>query len=127
MKRVSGGYTWYFNYKNKRSGALFQGTFKSKHIPTNIYLLHVSAYVNLNNEVHQLPQDDLLFLGNKRSSWTEYMQGGNEKKEIDLCEKKSVLGQFKGCKEYERFARDSLKGIIKKKKLQKGIESLLLE
>lgn len=127
MKRVSGGYTWYFNYKNDRSGALFQGTFKSKHIPTNTYLLHVSAYVNLNNEVHKLPKNDLLFVGNRRSSWVEYTQRGKKKKEADICIKESVLGQFKNYKEYERFAMNSLQGIVEKKKLQKEIGSLLLE
>ena len=35
MKRVGGGYTWYFNNKHKRSGTLFQGRFKSVHIKSN--------------------------------------------------------------------------------------------
>ncbi|MBU2615469.1 MAG: hypothetical protein KKG87_07935, partial [Elusimicrobia bacterium] len=42
------------NEKYKRSGVLFQGVFKSKHIESNEYLLHISVYVNLNNEVYQL-------------------------------------------------------------------------
>lgn len=53
MKRM-GGYTSYFNDKYKRSGVLFQGVFKSTHIDSNEYLLHVSAYVNLNNKIHPL-------------------------------------------------------------------------
>ena len=54
MHRLSGGYTTYFNLLNKRSGSLFQGVFKAKHINSNEYLLHASAYVNLNNKVHKL-------------------------------------------------------------------------
>src|SRR3989344_587153 len=54
MKRLNGAYTWYFNAKNKRKGALFRGTYKSKLIVDNDYLLHASAYVNLNNRVHNL-------------------------------------------------------------------------
>lgn len=127
MKRVSGGYTWYFNHKNKRSGALFQGTFKSKHIPTNVYLLHVSAYVNLNNEVHRLPKNDALFSGSSRSSWVEYMWTGKKRKEADICMKESILGQFKSRKEYEKFAMNSLQGIMEKKKLRREMEALLLE
>ena len=49
MQRLGTGYTMYFNEKDKRSGSLFQGKFKSKHIHSNEYLLRVSAYVNLNN------------------------------------------------------------------------------
>ena len=44
-----GGYTRYFNEKHKKSGTLFQGVFKSKHIQNNRYLLHLSAYINMNN------------------------------------------------------------------------------
>src|SRR3989344_1992829 len=29
MQKLQGGYTYYFNVKNSRSGSLFQGTFKS--------------------------------------------------------------------------------------------------
>ena len=54
MKRLAGGYTGYFNQKNDRSGSLFQGVFKDVHIDSNEYLLHASAYVNLNDRVHQL-------------------------------------------------------------------------
>jgi REP element-mobilizing transposase RayT len=127
MKRVSGGYTWYFNHKEDRSGALFQGTFKSKNIPTNVYLLHVSAYVNLNNEVHHLSKDDPLFARSDRSSWGEYVQTGRKWKGTDICVKESILGQFKNRKEYEIFARNSLQGIIERKKLRREMEALLLE
>ena len=52
MHRLSTGYTNYFNKKHKRSGALFQGRYKAKHISSNEYLLHLGVYVNLNNLVH---------------------------------------------------------------------------
>jgi len=54
MKRVSGGYSYYFNKRHQRSGTLFQGPFKAKHINDNNYLLHLSGYINLNNKVHGL-------------------------------------------------------------------------
>src|SRR3989344_2403952 len=49
MHRLGTGYTKYFNLVSKRTGSLFQGPFKSIHIEDNEYLLHLSAYVNLNN------------------------------------------------------------------------------
>ena len=54
MQRLGTGYSKYFNKKYKKSGSLFQGTFKARHIDSNEYLLHLSAYVNLNNRVHRL-------------------------------------------------------------------------
>lgn len=54
MQRVGMGYAKYFNNKYKRSDSLFQGTFKAIHIDTNEYLLHLSAYINLNHKVHEL-------------------------------------------------------------------------
>jgi putative transposase len=54
MQRVSGGYTMYFNNKFERSGSLFQGKFKAKHVGTDEYLRTVLAYVYHNNIVHDL-------------------------------------------------------------------------
>lgn len=49
MQKVFTGYTMYFNNKNVRTGALFSGTFKSKHIDDDIYLKQVVPYVLLNH------------------------------------------------------------------------------
>ena len=54
MQKISAGYSWYFNNKYKRTGSLFQGTFKAKHISENDYFLHSSAYINVNDKVHSL-------------------------------------------------------------------------
>jgi REP element-mobilizing transposase RayT len=48
MQKVFTGYTMYFNNKNARTGALFSGTFKSKHISDERYLKQVVPYVLLN-------------------------------------------------------------------------------
>lgn len=60
MRRVSGGYTMYFNAKYKRSGSLFQGKFKSKHIDTDQNLRQVTSYVSHNNLIHKI-SDPALF------------------------------------------------------------------
>lgn len=62
MKRVSGGYTSYFNEKNQRSGSLFQGRYKRIHIDTNEYLLYLFSYVNENHHVHDLSRDNDIYL-----------------------------------------------------------------
>mgnify|MGYP001586514233 CR=1 FL=1 len=109
MKRLNGGYTWYFNNKHKRSGSLFQGAFKSVHVKSNEQLLHISAYVNLNDKVHEISG---FTAGKVRSSWDEYMG----KKNHSICSKDIILGQFKSTKEYKSFAESSLKQILRLKK-----------
>ncbi|HEY0979800.1 MAG TPA: transposase [Candidatus Paceibacterota bacterium] len=48
MKKLGTAYSMYFNIKYKRTGSLFGGLFKSKHIETDIYLQHLFGYVHLN-------------------------------------------------------------------------------
>lgn len=122
MKRLSGGYTSYFNQKHERSGSLFQGAFKDAHIDSNEYLLHVSAYVNLNDRVHQLGGETPKFV-ESMSSWKEYMDKGVK----GICEKGIILGQFRNLDEYKGFATSSLKSIIKRKEEVKDFDRLLLE
>ncbi len=117
MKRLGGGYTQGFNFKYKRSGVLFQGKFKAAHIDSNEYLLHVSAYVNLNNLVHQIRGDEF------RSSRHEYLNNIDK----SLCTKDIVLKQFKNLIEYKDFSENSLKSILEKKAMQKELETMLLD
>ena len=116
MQRLGTGYSKYFNNKYRRSGVLFQGKFKARHIDSNEYLLHLSAYVNLNNRVHRLGSRA------SKSSWDEYI---NEKH--NLCKKHIIVDQFKKIAEYKDFAESSLKDILSRKKLFKELETKLLE
>lgn len=54
MRRISTGYTSYFNQKNARSGALFQGRFKRVHISSDEQYNYLFAYVNENHFVHNM-------------------------------------------------------------------------
>ncbi|MCX6739169.1 MAG: transposase [Candidatus Parcubacteria bacterium] len=120
MKRVGGGYTTYFNVREKRKGSLFMGTFKSRHISTNEYLLHVSAYVNLNDRVHQLGGLTPKLI---RSSWTEYTGVVEE----SFCKKDIILGQFKNKEEYKEFAEDALLLMLERKKTEREESYLMIE
>ncbi len=108
MQRMA-GYTRYFNEKNKRTGVLFQGKFKSKHVGYNNYLNHLSAYVNMNN------LDKLGSRSTKlsRSSLEEYIDvnfGGG------ICDTSIVLDQFKSKKDYLKFAKESWADTLERKK-----------
>lgn len=119
MKRLNGGYTRYFNHKHERTGALFEGKFKSKIIEELSYFLRVSAYVNLNNDVHELlsgPTTKLV-----RSSWGEYTLEHYTKK--PLCNTKMILTEFGGDKmQYKIFAKNQLSDIKMRKRMLASIE-----
>lgn len=59
FKRLLGGYTNYFNLTHKRSGALFQGRFKSNLIDNDAYFLKIRPYVHLNYLVHNIPKEKM--------------------------------------------------------------------
>lgn len=118
MKRLSGGYTRYFNERHKRSGALLQGRFKSIHIGTNEYLLHASVYVNLNNHIHKLSGPTFKLV---KSSWNEYVRN-----DTNFCEKSIILGQFRDKLEYKKFAESSLPDIIMRRTADASLPNALL-
>jgi putative transposase len=117
IRRVTGGYTKYFNHRYKRSGVLFQGGSRWIHIDSNEYLLHVSAYVNLNNKAHSIRGNFF------RSSWKEYTDSSVQ----PLCTKGIILKQFRNIDEYIDFAKGSLNDIVERKTSLAEIKKLLLE
>lgn len=112
MQKLGAGYTSYFNIKNKRTGVLFQGSFKAVHIDSNEQLLYVSSYVNLNFKVHQLGARSAKLM---KSSWGEYMKENSE----NFCKKDIILDQFKNTNEYKKYAFESLELILENKKNRK--------
>lgn len=115
MQKLGTGYTNYFNEKYTRSGGLFQGSYKAVHIESNTQLLHTSVYVNLNGEASGVRA------GRSLSSWSEYV----ERTSSGICKKDIVLSQFASSRDYETFARSSLEDIVRRKREQKELASLL--
>jgi len=114
MHRLGTSYTKYFNIKNKRSGSLFQGTFKSVHIGSNEQLLRTSVYVNCNSEIHGIaPADKYLW-----SSFSEYAKRKNV-----FCNPESITGDFKKPNDYLKFAKRTLPEMKNQKELLKELES----
>lgn len=114
MQRLGNGYTKYFNNRHKRSGVLFQGKFKSKHINSNQYLLHLSAYINENDKLgHRMSK-----LG--KSSLPEFLGKAFGQK---LCKTEIILGQFRTIAEYEDFCASSLEDIKLRKEMMKELEN----
>ncbi|MFA6974164.1 MAG: transposase [Parcubacteria group bacterium] len=111
MLKLSSGYTTYFNKKQKRSGSLFQGPFKSIHINSNEYLLYLSAYVNCNSEVHGIEEAE-------DYKWCSFLDYMGKRKGI-LCNKEMVLGQFKNNEEYREYAKTNALAMKDKKDMEK--------
>ncbi|MBU1160001.1 transposase [Patescibacteria group bacterium] len=106
----------YINIKNDRKGALFENRFKSKHINSNEYLLHLSLYIHLN------PLDFLVnknWRVHKLKNWNEakkklldypwssikYFLIKNHEDSI-ISGSKILNEQFANEKEYEFFLRE---------------------
>ena len=125
MHKLSTGYTRYFNEKYKRSGSLFQGVFKARHIDSNEYLLHLSAYVNLNDTCHQLGGEASKLI---KSSWREYIMASNCSKQEVFCKKDMILGQFNDdVAAYKIFAEETADGTMERRREDKELNALLLE
>jgi hypothetical protein len=107
MQKFGGGYTRYFNEKYGRSGVLFQGKYKARHIENDHDLIRMSAYINLNNKVHQLSTPTTKLV---RSSWGEYVLGDK-----GMCSKDIVLGQFSTIASYQREAQEIVRDIVKER------------
>jgi len=111
MQKLTTSYVMYFNKKNDRSGALFQGKFKSVHIDTDVYLQHLGVYINLNNHVHGITD-----VSKYRSSMNEYIHA-----EPKLCDI-SLLSANTG-PDYNKFANATLPSILEQKNLQRDLKN----
>jgi putative transposase len=113
MHKLGLGYTKYFNKKYSRSGALFQGRFKTIHIDSNEYLLWLSAYINANPKIHSAEENI------EKYSWSschDYLGLRNG----TLCNKGMILNQFDRDKyRYKDFIEKCIHEIKERKELQK--------
>lgn len=101
MHKLNLGYTKYFNEANDRTGVLFQGAYQAVGVESDEQLLYLSSYINGNIEIHKITQ-----AGNWQwSSYFDYLG----KRDSELCDKKSILDQFKNIDEYRAYT----KGVIR--------------
>ena len=118
MKKLSTGYSMYFNLKNKRNGSLFQGRFKSTHANKDEYLRYLFAYIHLNpvklinhnwkeEGIKDLEQTQS-FLGKfKYSSYLDYV-GSGPRSEGVILNKSAFPEYFETKKELNDYINDWL-------------------
>lgn len=106
----------YINIKNNRSGPIFESLFKSKHVGTNNYLLHLSLYIHLNpldfligkqwreHKIRDWNQTKNKLISYPYSSLKNFLDINHEDKIISG--KEIIMDQFKNTNEYKLFLRD---------------------
>lgn len=116
IRRCNTSIAKYINIKNDRLGPLFESNFKTKHINSNEYLLHLSVYIHLNpldflsgkewrfNKLKNWKQEKEKLLKYNWSS-LKYFLDKNFQDDI-ISGTEIILGQFKNRSEYEEFLRD---------------------
>ncbi len=93
MEKLTTAYVMYFNKKNERTGALFEGRFKAKYISKDSHLKHLYCYIHfnplkfLNPEWKKFSKKDIChnfkFLCNyHHSSFPDYLGGGRDESVI---------------------------------------------
>ena len=116
MQKLQGGYTYYFNVKNSRSGSLFQGTFKSQIIGNENYFNKILGYVNKNYQVHDIPENKNLLI-----FASDYEYENNNFKIVSKTEGERMLEIFNGADLFKRHC-DEIVQIVRK---ERGKTSLL--
>ncbi len=121
LSDVVNSYTRYFNRKNERFGALFQGPYKSKNISEVGSLLQVSRYIHLNPFGLKTELSDEDIVKYPYSSYACWI-GGREDKLVGRKELSRWVTSGSGKQSYKEFVESKLD-----KNISGGIESLVLE
>ncbi len=117
MKKLSTGYSMYFNKKNERTGKLFEGAFKAVHVDSDEYLKYLFAYIHLNPiklidsewkekgiSDEEGAKDNLN--NYKYSSYLDYI--GQNREESMLLDKSAFPEYFADFKEFNNFISEWL-------------------
>lgn len=122
MKRLQGGYTSYFNEKNERSGALFQGKYKYKHVTKDDYFKTIFCYITFNSRVHNIPEDKNLFVNTSFGEYLSRTPNIISKSQMDF-----IFDIFGNTNNMHSFAKETISAIRKLRlsKNYKGNKNLL--
>ncbi|MDP2909603.1 MAG: transposase [bacterium] len=102
MQRILNSHTKYRNAKNKSTGHLFQGPFKSIHVEDDPQLLYLSAYIH--NNVRELKgwegKEELY-------PWSSFQDYVGDNRWGELLKTDIIKNQFKNAEEYKLFVKNS--------------------
>ncbi len=98
MHRLGTAYTMYFNKREKRTGRLFEGSFKAVLVETEPQLIHLTRYQHINPTSLDLKSKEEL-INYPWSSLSTYLGD----KRFDFVKPKPVINMFKDPEEYIEF------------------------
>lgn len=75
--------------------------------------------MNLNDQVHSLGTSTFKLV---RTSWDEYVGG----KAISTCSPGIILDQFESLKDYQKFAEETLPGMLEMRPIYQDLKNLEL-
>ncbi len=112
MKKLSTAYSMYFNKKYSRTGGLFEGTFKARHVDTDVYLKYLFSYIHLNpvkiidpewkeNGIKDREAAKKYLAEYTYSSYLDYMR--SERIEGKILNKAAFPEYFAEFKDFEQF------------------------
>ena len=107
MQRLGTGHTKHFNYKYKRNGYLFQGTYKKVKIESDDQLNYVLAYIIANSEIHGI------------SAYREYKYCNYKD-----FKNQTILNNFSSKEEFTRYLDEVVKN---SKEIKKDKKKYMLE
>lgn len=110
LQKLGTSYTKYFNERNRRNGALFQGRFKSSLIKSEGLLSRLSVYVSCNSEVHKIRPA-------KNYPWCSFLHHIGKTKN-SLVRDEAFRGDFKNTMELEEYAKENIVDFQKRKQDQ---------
>lgn len=93
MRSIMTSYSRYFNFKYKRTGSLYEDTYKASLINADSYLTHISRYIHLNPRYWQRYRYSSIrnYIDNRDDEWLL---------------KDKVMEQFLGADDYRMFLED---------------------
>lgn len=117
MQKVTTGYTMYFNRRNDRSGALFQGKFKATHVADDRYLRYLISYIHLNpvkliepkwkeTGIHDREEAERYLEGYAPSSYLDYL--GRQRSEGMILARKALPEYFSSGADFKSFVTEWL-------------------
>ena len=110
MQKLQAGDTSYFNIKNSRTGALFQGTFKSHLVSNENYVNKIIGYTNKNYGVHNIPKNKMHLV-----VASDYEYENNNFKIVSKEEARKILEIFGGVKNFKKHC-DEIISIIREER-----------
>lgn len=131
MGKLATAYSMYFNKKYDRTGALFEGKFKAKHVDSDEYLKYLFAYIHLNpvklidpkwkeNGINDREVAKRYLQGYRYSSYLEYL--GVTRQENSIIKMSSFPEYFVKPEFFESFVDDWLSyHVVQGKALHKKV------